>query len=78
MFSWTPKQSRPLSLCASNYFYFVVSWEITDGNDLNGEHDQWKFSGLNIVFIVCWNYIRLNFLDWSYSGGNFLGSNYPR
>ena len=90
MFPWTPKQSRPLSLCASNYFYFVVSWEITDGNDLNGEHDQWKFSGLNIVWVgtildwIFWIGVTRVGIFWvviilgeNFPGGNWPGRSYP-
>ena len=57
---------------------------MTRGNDFNGKHDGWEFSGLNIVWILY--YIRRNFLDWSnpgrtflngiFLGGNFLGRSY--
>ena len=45
------KASNALRLCASSYFYLVVSWEITRGNDLNGKHDEWEFTELNTVWV---------------------------
>ena len=48
---------------------------MTRGNDFNGKHDGWEFSGLNIVWILY--YIKRNFLDWSSPGRAFLGGNCP-
>ena len=48
---WLHKIASALHLCASSYFYLVVSWEMTRGNYPNGKHDEWKFAGLNIVWV---------------------------
>ena len=41
--------SNTLRLYASNYFYIVLSWEMTRANDHNSKKDEWEFTGLNIV-----------------------------
>ena len=43
------RDSKVLRLCASSYLYLDVSWKMMCGNDLNGEHDEWEFTGLNTV-----------------------------
>ena len=81
---------QALRLCASSYFYLIISWEMTRGNDLNGKHDEWKFSELIIVWvgtILDWIFligiIRLgNFwmgviLVGNFPGGNCMGGSYP-
>ena len=38
---WSHKiASNTLLLCASTYFYLVITWEIMRGNNLNGKHDE--------------------------------------
>ena len=56
------------------------------GNDLNGKHDEWEFTGLNIVWVgtkldgIFWIGIILVGSFWVVIilGGNFPGGSYPR
>ena len=74
---------QDLRLCASSYFYLIVSWEMTRGNDLNGKHDEWKFGGLNIVWVETildcsfWIGVIREGIFWVVImlGGNFPGGN---
>ena len=69
----------------SSYFYLVVSWEMTRGNNINGKHDEWEFTRLNIVWVgtvldeILWiGIIRMGF-SWMVIilGRNFSGWNCP-
>ena len=56
------------------------------GNDLNGKHDEWEFTGLNIVWVgtkldgIFWIGIILMGSFWVVTilGGNLSGGSYPR
>ena len=84
---WSNLQA--LRLWASSYFYLIVSWENTRGNDLNGKHDEWKFGGLNIVWVGTildcsfWIGVIREGIFWvvvilggNFPGGNCLGGSY--
>ena len=76
---------QPWHFCESSYFYFIISWEMTRGNDLNGKHDEWKFSGLNIAWVgnisdwIFWIGVIRVWIFWVVIilGGSFLGCNCP-
>ena len=74
----------------SSYFYFVVSWEMTRGNNLNSKHDEWEFTRLNIVWVgtvldeIFWIGITWVGIFWvviilvgNFPGGNCPSGSYP-
>ena len=69
----------------SIYFNLVVSWEMTRGNNLNGKHDEWEFTRLNIVWVgtvldeIFWIGIIRVGISWMVIilGRNFSGWNCP-
>ena len=84
------KQPRTLYVVCSRYFYLVVSWELTRGNNLNAKHDEWKFTRLNIVWVetvldgifsigVIWMgiFCVVIILRGNFPGGNCPGGSYP-
>ena len=49
--SWWMRCSPRAPKQPARYVYLIVNWEMTRRNDLYGKHDEWKFSGLNIVWV---------------------------
>ena len=78
-------------VCIKLLLPLIVSWEMKRGNDLNVRHDEWKLSGLNIVWVgtildwIFWIWVIRVGIFWvviilgeNFPGGKCPGGSCPR